>query len=162
MRYEAGPFGWGGVIVLRNLPLVLDKMNQNQQNKGYLKQLLSIALADTHIDQREEDYLHYTAKKLGLSDQELESIKDSPESIEMVIPDNYYLRFRMIFDFVWMMMIDGKIDPRELAICRQLVRQLDFAPAVIDDLIDHINYHLSCGISPTHTFSKFEEMLIDR
>ena len=137
-------------------------MKRLAQNKSYLKQLFSIALADTHLDRREEEYLVYTAEKMGISHQELENIKNCPDGIDTIIPDNYYLRFRMIFDFVWMMMIDGEIDPREIAVCKQIVDQLDFASGIVDDLVEHINYHLSCGISPEHTFSKFEEMLLDK
>ena len=135
-------------------------MNQTDQKKNYLKQLFQIALADSHLDQREEEYLVYTAKKMGINEMEFDKIKESPEQQQMMIPDNYYLRFRMIFDFVWMMMIDGEIDPREEVVCKQLVNQLDFASGVVDDLVSHINYHLSCGINPEHTFSKFEEMLL--
>lgn len=137
-------------------------MNQTDQKKLYLKQLFRIALADAHLDQREEEYLLYTAEKMGINSTEFERIKTSPDQQFVVIPENYYKRFRMIFDFVWMMMIDGEIDPREETVCRQLVNQLDFASCVVDDLVDHINYHLSCGINPEHTFSKFEEMLIDK
>ena len=137
-------------------------MKRLAQSKSYLKQLFSIALADSHLDRREEEYLVYTAEKMGISNQELETIKNSPDGIDTIIPDNYYLRFRMIFDFVWMMMIDGEIDPREVEVCKQIVKQLDFASGIVVDLVDHINYHLSCGISPEHTFSKFEEMLLDK
>jgi len=132
------------------------------QKKNYLKQLFRIALADAHLDQREEEYLLYTAEKMGINNMDFQKIKESPEQAHVVIPDNYYLRFRMIFDFVWMMMIDGEIDPREETVCKQLVNQLDFASGVVDDLVEHINYHLSCGINPEHTFSKFEEMLLEK
>ena len=137
-------------------------MNKVDQKQNYLKQLFRIALADAHLDQREEEYLLYTAEKMGINNLDFERIKESPEQTQVVIPDNYYLRFRMIFDFVWMMMIDGEIDPREEIVCKQLVNQLDFASGVVDDLVEHINYHLSCGINPEHTFSKFEEMLLEK
>ncbi|TDI71292.1 MAG: hypothetical protein E2O88_02140 [Bacteroidetes bacterium] len=137
-------------------------MNQVDHKKNYLRQLFRIALADAHLDKREEEYLLYTAQKMGLSNLEFESIKESPDQAPVVIPDNYYQRFRMIFDFVWVMMIDGEIDPREEVVCKQLVNQLDFASGVVDDLVDHINYHLSCGINPEHTFKKFEEMLLEK
>jgi len=137
-------------------------MNQVDQKQNYLKQLFRIALADAHLDQKEEEYLLYTAEKMGISNVEFDRIKESPEHTDVVIPDNYYLRFRMIFDFVWMMMIDGDIDPREEVVCKQLVNQLDFASGVVGDLVEHINYHLSCGINPEHTFSKFEEMLLEK
>ena len=135
-------------------------MERKDQKKNYLKQLFTIALADSHLDQREEEYLLYTAEKMGIDHYEFNRIKESPGAPQQVIPDNYYHRFRMIFDFVWMMMIDGEIDPREEVVCKQLVNQLDFASGVVDDLVEHINYHLSCGINPEHTFSKFEEMLL--
>lgn len=137
-------------------------MERKDQNKSYLKQLFCIALADAHLDSREEEYLMLTAERMGISARDFENIKKAPEEINVIIPDNYYLRFRMIFDFVWMMMIDGEIDPREIIVCKQMVNQLDFATSIVDDLVQHINYHLSCGISPEHTFSKFEEMLLDK
>jgi len=131
-------------------------------NKNYLQQLLSIALADAHLDSREEEYLIFIAEKMGIDQPEFEVIKQCSSKPALVIPDNYYQRFRMIFDFVWVMMIDGEIDPREEVICKQLVNQLDFASGVVDDLVEHINYHLSCGINPEHTFAKFEEMLLEK
>ena len=134
----------------------------SDQSKNYLKQLFLIALADAHLDSREEEYLILIAQKMGITDQEFHQIKQAPLESTTVIPDNYYQRFRMIFDFVWLMMIDGEIDPREEEVCKQLVNQLDFASGVVDDLVEHINYHLSCGINPEHTFAKFEEMLMDR
>ncbi len=137
-------------------------MYQVSHKKNYLKQLFRIALADAHLDKREEEYLLYTAQKMGINNQEFEKVKESSDQVQVVIPDNYYQRFRMIFDFVWMMMIDGEIDPREEIVCKQLVNQLDFASGVVDDLVEHINYHLSCGINPEHTFSKFEEMLLEK
>jgi uncharacterized tellurite resistance protein B-like protein len=130
--------------------------------KNYLKQLFLIAMADAHLDAREEEYLLLVAQKMGIDDQEYHQIKRSPAEPSIMIPDNYYQRFRMIFDFVWIMMIDGEIDPREKEICKQLVGQLDFASVVVDDLVEHINYHLSCGINPEHTFAKFEEMLLQK
>ena len=135
-------------------------MINTDQKKNYLKQLFLIAFADAHLDVREEEYLLLVAQKLGIDDHEFNQIKRSQVETSMMIPDNYYQRFRMIFDFVWVMMIDGEIDPREKEICKQLVGQLDFASVVVDDLVDHINYHLSCGINPEHTFAKFEEMLL--
>lgn len=135
-------------------------MINTDQKKNYLKQLFLIAFADAHLDVREEEYLLLVAQKLGIDDYEFNRIKRSQVEPSMMIPDNYYQRFRMIFDFVWVMMIDGEIDPREKEICKQLVGQLDFASVVVDDLVDHINYHLSCGINPEHTFAKFEEMLL--
>ncbi len=134
----------------------------SDHNKNYIKQLLLIALADSHLDSREEDYLLFIAKKMGIDQQEFQRIKQSPIEPSIIIPENYYQRFRMIFDFVWVMMIDGEIDPREEVICKQLVNQLDFASGVVDDLVEHINYHLSCGINPEHTFAKFEEMLLEK
>ena len=137
-------------------------MINTDQKKNYLKQLFLIAFADAHLDVREEEYLLLVAQKMGIDDHEFNQIKRSPVEPSMMIPDNYYQRFRMIFDFVWVMMIDGEIDPREKEICKQLVGQLDFASVVVDDLVDHINYHLSCGINPEHTFAKFEEMLLQK
>ena len=137
-------------------------MINTDQKKNYLKQLFLIAFADAHLDVREEEYLLLVAQKMGINNHEFNLIKRSPVEPSMMIPDNYYQRFRMIFDFVWVMMIDGDIDPREKEICKQLVGQLDFASVVVDDLVEHINYHLSCGINPEHTFAKFEEMLLQK
>ena len=138
------------------------RMIHTDQKKNYLKQLFLIAFADAHLDTREEEYLLLIARKMGIDREEFLQIKQSPVQPTLMIPDNYYQRFRMIFDFVWIMMIDGEIDPREEQVCKQLVSQLDFASAVVDDLVDHINYHLSCGINPEHTFEKFEEMLLGK
>ncbi|GJM28308.1 MAG: hypothetical protein DHS20C17_09430 [Cyclobacteriaceae bacterium] len=141
---------------------ILEVVINTDYKKNYLKQLFLIALADAHLDSREEEYLFFIAQKMGINHQEFHSIKQSTAETSLIIPDNYYQRFRMIFDFVWVMMIDGEIDPREKVVCQQLVNQLDFASGVVDDLIEHINYHLSCGINPEHTFAKFEEMLMEK
>jgi len=148
------------VSILSNYIFLLRRMIYSDQKKNYLKQLFLIAFADAHLDAREEEYLLLIARKMGIDNQDFLRLKQSQVQPTLMIPDNYYQRFRMIFDFVWVMMIDGEIDPREKQVCKQLVNQLDFASAVVDDLVDHINYHLSCGINPEHTFAKFEEMLL--
>ena len=132
------------------------------KEKSYLLQLFSIAMADSHLDEREHQYLWEIAEKMGLNHQEFEELKNRNDQIEFLIPDNSYARFRMIFDFVWLMMLDGEVDEREVEVCKSLVAQLDFSPALVDEMVGHINNHLACGILPESTFNKFEEMLMKK
>jgi len=137
-------------------------LDPKAKEKSYLLQLFSIAMADSHLDEREREYLLEIAEKMGLSQQEFEELKDQTGQIEFLIPDNSYARFRMIFDFVWLMMLDGDVDAREVEVCKNLVAQLDFSPDLVDEMVGHINNHLACGILPESTFKKFEEMLMKK
>lgn len=132
------------------------------REKSYLLQLFSIAMADAVLDHREQEYLWYVAKKRGITEDEFEELKSHSGNTQFIIPDNSYARFRMIFDFVWLMMLDGDVDTREVEVCKKLVAQLDFSPDLVDEMVGHINNHLACGILPETTFSKFEEMLLNK
>ena len=137
-------------------------LDPKAEEKSYLLQLLSIAMADTHLDGREQEYLWEVAEKMGLARQEFEDLIEQTGEREFLVPENSYTRFRMIFDFVWLMMLDGKVDTREVVVCKRLVTQLDYSPDLVEEMVEHINYHLSCGISPQTTFNKFEEMLMNK
>ena len=75
------------------------------------------------MDDSEYEYIKEVASKNEISEEELLEIKENIKTIRFVEPKNATQRFQLIFDLVWMMMIDGSIDgernPLLLACCNQ-------------------------------------------
>jgi hypothetical protein len=66
--------------------------------------------------------------------------------------------FRLIFDLVWMMMVDGNIVGNEVRLCENLAMQMGFAPETVGDLAGFIRQNMAKGIPAEETYQRLEQM----
>jgi uncharacterized tellurite resistance protein B-like protein len=130
----------------------------SKKGKSYIKQLLQVAMADGHLDAHEIDNLMKIAYKFDFTEEEVLEIKQNMNVIKFVAPGGTKEKFRLIFDLVWMMMVDGTIYEREKRTCENLVMQMGFAPEMVDDLVGVIRNNIEKGISADETYQKLEKM----
>jgi uncharacterized tellurite resistance protein B-like protein len=106
--------------------------------KSHIKNLISVAMVDGHLDREEWDLLTSIAKILGMSDQEIVNIKNHPESVSFVPPKKYEEKVEQIHDLVAIMTIDGEINARELDLCKKISLKLDILPQVVDQILQNV------------------------
>ena len=115
--------------------LKIFKGDKEGARKSHLKNLVCVALADGKIDEQEWQLLSVIARALGITEDEIEKIADSPEKVKFIAPPTYDEKVEQIQDLVAIMTIDGDISPQELSLCKKISLKLDILPQMVDDII---------------------------
>lgn len=102
--------------------------------RSHIKNLITVAMADGHLDNVEWTLLVSIAKALGTSEEEIEIIKNT-QGVTFVPPKTYEEKVEQIQDLVAIMTIDGQINPRELELCKKISLKLDILPQLVDQII---------------------------
>ena len=103
--------------------------------RSHVKNLISIALADGHLSEDEWELLVYLASRLGMEEEEINAIRENPESVTFVVPKTHDQRVKQIEDLVLLMSIDHEINPKEVELCKKISLKLDVLPQIVDDII---------------------------
>jgi hypothetical protein len=129
----------------------MDIYAQNDMNvrKSYLLMLIKLGDADHKIDRNEARFINDVAKKLGLTEKDIENIHLHPEEFRFTLPDNMLDRMRQFYHLLFLMGIDGEITTEEREMCRRLGFRLCLNPPLMDDLIhgmiDNLNKRIPEG-----------------
>ncbi len=134
----------------------LFKKDDESSDKNYLKQLLRVAMSDGNIDTKESEFIDKIASKFDVTAEELKEIKSNLQDIKFKEPATSKSRFQMVFDLVWIMLIDGEIDVSEIHICSRIALKLGYEPQIVENLVNAIQNNLKEGKDPE---SVYEEIL---
>jgi uncharacterized tellurite resistance protein B-like protein len=111
--------------------------------KSYVKNLITIAMADGQIDNEEWQLLTELGKLIGLTEEEIIKVRDNQEFITFHPPRNYDDRVQQIRDLVAIMTIDGEINEKELALCKKISLKLDILPQIVDQIIKKTSFTMN-------------------
>ena len=106
-----------------------------KKRKSHFKNLLAVAMADGNLDNVEFEYIMQLANKCYMTKEEVQRVIDYPEAINFHPPKTNQERFDQMYDLVTVMLIDGKIDEREMELCKIFAMRLGFKPAIVNKLI---------------------------
>ena len=123
-------------------------------DKNYLKQLIKVAMSDGNIDEKENKFINKIAVKFNLSDDDINDIKSNLQDIKFREPQNSKARFQMVFDLVWLMLIDGNIDVNEIHICSRVAMKMGYEPQIVEDLVIAIQNNLVNAAEPEAIYEK--------
>lgn len=86
---------------------------EQKANEGHFKNLIMLARVDGRIDVEEKGLLGRIAKRLSLTDEQVQEILDHPNDYPMVPPVTLEERFERFIQFVQMILVDGHIAQEE-------------------------------------------------
>lgn len=137
------------------------RKNTSESEKGYLKQLFSIASADGHLDPIELDYIVAMGKQLNLSEEEITALQDSTDATqrELRLPDHKEGQFFMLFSLINLILADEEVHPQEMKMTESIVMRLGYAPDTVHAIIDTIQYNRDNGVSPEDTYQHLKRYL---
>jgi uncharacterized tellurite resistance protein B-like protein len=127
---------------------------RKSQEKAHLKALMEVAMADGEIDKFEYEYLLSIAQKMGITEKELQALKDHSVHYEFKVPKDKNESFNRLYELICMMMIDGEIHKREKQLCSVFARKLGFTMKNIDELIYSVEQNVSMGNSAEETLKR--------
>jgi uncharacterized tellurite resistance protein B-like protein len=121
------------------------KADVESVKRSHIKNLVSVAMADGQLNSEEWDLVVAIAKLLGMSADEIEAVRQNPETVKFVAPKKYEDKVQHIHDLVALVAIDGHVDTRELALCKKISLRLDILPQMVDEIISKIMQTESSG-----------------
>lgn len=114
---------------------------------GQVKNLIMLALADGKASESELALIASVASREELTQDELNNLIEHPESVHIELPDNEEQKLRYIEDMVALMMIDGDLDDKELAMCKLYAIELGYESTIVEKMILDIADRLRGGAS---------------
>ncbi len=121
---------------------------------GYLRQLIRVAKADGHLDEKEYKFIQKVATRLETSDSELEKLKEDAGGNTGVGMQTAEERFQFVWDLVWVMTVDGDIDVNEVHICSRVAYNLGYPTEIVQHMAEHIQNHRDSNDSPEEMYRK--------
>lgn len=106
--------------------------------KHHIMNLIILAMSDKRLDESELLLLLDIASRWGLTPSELEDVLKNPHKVKYNPPTTIEDSVHQLIDLILMMMVDGKIQEREMDLCKALALSLGFLPSVVDDVIEFI------------------------
>lgn len=114
------------------------KSQSQKEKESAVKNLIVVMLADGKIDDNEKVHLGRVCNRYGITPKQLEDILKKPQNIKFTVPQNPNDRMQQLIDIVWMMLIDGDIDQREMDVCITMATKMGFRPTAVPQLVQHI------------------------
>ena len=93
--------------------LDLYENGSQKKNKGHFRNLVLLATADGAISEEENALLDRIAKKISLSEKQVEEIKENPKSFKINPPTSKEERLERLINLEEMVEIDGE-DEKEM------------------------------------------------
>ncbi|MBP3790352.1 MAG: TerB family tellurite resistance protein [Prevotella sp.] len=113
----------------------LFKSRESREKLSHLKNLVAVAFADGKLEDNEMAALATVMARDGLTPSDLERCIKKPQGIKFLPPETPGQRVVYLKDMVLLMMCDGNIDDKELALCKATAIALGFKHEVIDTMI---------------------------
>ena len=105
-----------------------------KKRRSHFKNLFSLARADGEVDRDEMDLIISLAERFHMSTAEVTRIIRDPESVELFRPKTPEERLEHLYHLVTVMLVDDKIDEKELFLCKSLAAKLGVGEATVDPL----------------------------
>ncbi len=128
-----------------------------KKRRSHFKNLFSIARADGDVDRAEMDLVIGLAEKFHMSTEEVTRIIRNPEDIPLITPKTAEERMEHLYDLINVMMVDGRIDEKELFLCKSLALKLGCSEETIDGLLRDLIEQAINRIPPEKTVEKLLE-----
>ncbi|MDM9630903.1 TerB family tellurite resistance protein [Robiginitalea aurantiaca] len=106
-----------------------------KKRRSHFKNLFSVARADGDVDRAEMDLVIGLAEKFHMSTDEVTRIIRNPEDVALFTPKTAEERMEHLYDLISVMMVDGRIDEKELFLCKSLAMKLGCSDKTIDSLL---------------------------
>lgn len=116
----------------------LFKSQEEKAKLSHLKNLLTVALADKIMKEEEVAAIVAVMIREGIDRSELERCLRHPQDIKYVQPKTIAEKIKYLNDLVRLMMVDGRIDENEYAVCYAVARTYGFNTKIVDDMAEDI------------------------
>lgn len=112
------------------------------QKQTHILTLLMLAESDDKDHINEFRFINNVARRLGLSELDVEQIDQHPERLTFSLPQTEQDRMTMLFDLLFLMKIDGVVAEEEKEMVLELGVRLGFRILMVEEFIRTISEHV--------------------
>lgn len=113
----------------------LFKSRESREKLSHLRNLVAVAFADGKFQKSEAAAIATVMAREGLTPADLERCIKNPKSIDFVPPTSETKRLDCLRDMVILMMCDGHIDDKEIAVCKTTAIALGYKHEIVEALV---------------------------
>ena len=125
-----------------------------KKRRSHFKNLFAVARADGDVNRAEMDLVIGLAEKFHMSTEEVTKIIRDPDAVAMITPKTPKERMEHLYDLITVMMVDGKIDEKELFLCKSLGVKLGCEEDTVDAVVRELIEQAIGGIPPEKAVEK--------
>ena len=104
--------------------------------------LIRMSRADGRHHVNEDKMIREIARRMNISEEELDEIRERPLSVKFTLPETEDERLVVLYHLLFIMRIDQNISPEEKDLCREMGFRLGLNPLMVQDMIDVMADHL--------------------
>ena len=138
--------------------MLTDILSLFKQGKGtarsHMKNLIEMAAVDGNFDTIEMDLLKTIAKRNGISESQLASIRKNPDGVTFEVPADKKEKFTQLYDLVHMMTIDKNVHDDELNLCNLFAVKFGYPRQHVKELIDSIKNNIQNNQTHDETYKR--------
>ncbi|MCB0751739.1 MAG: hypothetical protein KDC52_09710 [Ignavibacteriae bacterium] len=130
-----------------------------KSKKSYLKNVYSVALADGQLANEEFELLLNVADKLYLNEEVVQEIIHYAEDVPFINPKHDREKLDQIYDCIFMSLIDGEINDKEIGLCKLIAVKFGFRPNIVDKIMTDIFNSIIQGNEREKTIKNIDNKL---
>lgn len=135
------------------------KSRSKKEAESTLMTALFVMMADGRVDDAELGLLGLICNRVGLEPAEVKALMANPEAWKFVPARDVRGRVLQLADAVIMMLIDGDINERELAICLDIGLALGFPPDAVQAMVAKLLTMVVEDIQPEEVAIELEPLV---
>jgi uncharacterized tellurite resistance protein B-like protein len=125
----------------------LFESGEQSRQKGHFLNLVMLARIDGTVSRQENLLLQRIARRLSLTDEQVQEIMDHPEDYPMIPPVTREERYERFIQLIQLLVADGQSDREEEQLVKRYGIALGFTPERIDEKFPIILEHLRKGMT---------------
>ena len=126
---------------MSNIAHLFESGEQSRQ-KGHFMNLVMLARIDGTISRQENQLLQRIARRLSLTDEQVNEIIEHPNDYPMIPPVTREERYERFIQLIQLLVADGQSDKEEEQLVKRYGVALGFTPDHIDEKFPIILEHL--------------------
>lgn len=130
-----------------------------EEKKSTVLNAVAVMTADGKITSEEKDFLAVVCTRVGLAPDELKSILEHPETVTFTPASSVKGRIMQLLDVVFMMMVEGEIDRREMELCQRIAVNLGFSSSIVPKLVMTIIEAINRGLERARVALEIEKLI---
>lgn len=119
-----------------------------KKRRSHFKNLFAVARVDGVVCREEMDLVIRLSEKFQMTTTEVSHIIRNPENGELVLPKTPEERMEHLYDLVTVMLVDGRVDEREVFLCQSLAAKMGCREGIPGPLIKEMMEHANNGVAP--------------
>ncbi len=128
--------------------------------RSHMKNLIEMVAVDGNFDQVEYELLRSIAKRNGISESQLNKIRENPDQVTFEMPTDPKEKFEQLYDLVHMMSIDKTIHAEELKLSIFFAVKFGYKRELANELIYTIQGNIENGQNADEAMKRAARLLV--